>query len=181
MQTTCAAGALGAGRLDHLLDTRQVLGKVADVAAGLATGRARGRSRRPLIIVGRSGRRTRFQIAQVEHALARQHHAAALGARAMNQCVQRLQRGLQPLDFGVALEHHRDEQIRVSRQVLRPKRHGARYPEIVIFPSRTRNFSPPASAFSPPAAPPLTSPGRRAEAPSSPPTAAPPRSPPAAR
>ncbi len=63
MQTTCAAGTLAAGRLDHLLHPRQVLGKVADVAAGLASGRPRSRSRRPLNIVSRSGRRTRFQIA----------------------------------------------------------------------------------------------------------------------
>jgi hypothetical protein len=129
VQLAGAARAVRTRRLDHLLDPRQMLGQEPDVAPSLLARLApwRGGRRRSVVVRRRRQRDVRFQIAKIQDGLPIENHARPLRPRAVYQGVHGLQRRLQPLDFDVALEHHADEDIWVSRQVFRPKRHAEDY------------------------------------------------------
>jgi len=129
VQFAGAARAVGALRLDHLFDPRQVFGQEPDVAPSLL---ARldpwsGRRRRSVVVRRHQGD-VRLQIAEIQDGLALENHARPFRPRAVNQAVQGLQRRLQPLDFDVAFNDHADEHIGISRQVFGPKRHAEDYP-----------------------------------------------------
>jgi len=64
--------------------------------------------------------------------------AGLLRPRPAKQSAQRLQRGLQPLDFGIAIEDDGDQNVGVPRPIFCAKRHNGHYPGSVHFPSKYR-------------------------------------------